>query len=468
VPAGVVTPGITASGEDAAGDYAVTLGLGMAHLGEVWAVADKELTLGGTTLTTDDAGEAQFDLGSASSLAALGLSPSLELGDGRYVLTVQLHKDGENYGRTFAAPLLVGSAAAAGPGDPGSGSGGSGSDGSGSEDSDSGSGDSGSGDSGSDGSDSGSDSGDSDSGDSGSGDSGSGDSGSGDSGSGNSGSGDSGSGDSGSGSDGSDSDSGDSGSGDSDGPGVDDSDGPSAGDSGPDPGDPGESGDLGSGSDGSDGSDSGSGPDSPDAPDVPEVPEVPEDGSGPDDGGIITYPSVGPFSITSISPTRVNVAGGTLVTITGTDLPTAPQVRIGDSAAAFVVSSSATEVVFRAPARVAGAYDVHVFAPDGRTSVLTAALTYSADVGGPGSGGADDGSDDSGSGGDPDDGTGGSDGSGGSGGSDDGTDDSDGSAGPVTTTGPGGERLVRTTKFASLGSSFWSMNCSVSCTGVAL
>jgi hypothetical protein len=38
----------------------------------------------------------------------------------------------------------------------------------------------------------------------------------------------------------------------------------------------------------------------------------------------------------------------------------------------------------------------------------------------------------------------------------------------VTTTGPGGERLVRTTKFGGLGSSFWSMNCSVSCTGVAL
>jgi hypothetical protein len=142
-------------------------------------------------------------------------------------------------------------------------------------------------------------------------------------------------------------------------------------------------------------------------------------------------------------------------------------VRIGDSAAAFVVSSSATEVVFRAPARVAGDYDVHVFAPDGRTSVLTAALNYSADVTGPGSGGADDGSDDSGDGADGSDGSGGSGGSDGSDGSG-GSDGPDDSTEPVTTTGPGGERLVRTTKFGSLRSTFWSMNCSVSCTGVAL
>ena len=108
-PAGVVTPGISAAGPDAAGDYAVTVGLGMAHEGEIWAVADKAITLGSATGTTDDAGEVQFDLGTAASPAALGLSPTLALGDGRYVLTVQLHRDGEAVGRTFAAPLLVGS-----------------------------------------------------------------------------------------------------------------------------------------------------------------------------------------------------------------------------------------------------------------------------------------------------------------------------------------------------------------------
>ena len=44
---------------------------------------------------------------------------------------------------------------------------------------------------------------------------------------------------------------------------------------------------------------------------------------------------------------------------------------------------------------------------------------------------------------------------------------SGGSAGPVVATGPGGERLVRTTKFAALGA-IWSMDCSSSCGGVAI
>ena len=104
----------------------------------------------------------------------------------------------------------------------------------------------------------------------------------------------------------------------------------------------------------------------------------------PDDGGEITYPGVGPFEITSLSPARVDVAGGTLVTITGNALPLNPAVRIGDAAAATVVRSSATELVFRAPARVAGSYDVHVFALDDREWTLADALTYVADAAGGG------------------------------------------------------------------------------------
>jgi hypothetical protein len=142
-------------------------------------------------------------------------------------------------------------------------------------------------------------------------------------------------------------------------------------------------------------------------------------------------------------------------------------VRIGAAAAASVVRSSATELVFRVPARVEGSYDVHVFARDGREWTLTSALTYvseaadggdsdAGDVGPDASSG--DGSDGAGDGADgPDSGAGDSGGSGGSG----------GSSGPVVTTGPNGERLVRTTKFAGLAS-IWSMNCALSCTGVAL
>ena len=68
-PAGVVAPGITAAGDDAGGDYSVAIGLGMEQTGEVWAVSGEELTLGGTTLTTDDSGEALFSLGSADLAA---------------------------------------------------------------------------------------------------------------------------------------------------------------------------------------------------------------------------------------------------------------------------------------------------------------------------------------------------------------------------------------------------------------
>lgn len=342
--------------------------------GEIWAVADKEISLDGVTATTDDRGGAQFDLGTAATLGELALSPSLDLGDGRYVLTVQLHRDGDLLGREFAAPLLVGSAAIAGPVDDGAPDGSdSGSDGS----------SDGSGGSGSDGSGGGSGDGGSDSGDS------------------------SGPGDSGSGS-------------------------------------PGTGGGSGNGS-GDSGEEAGGG--------------SPDEGAG-DDGGEISYPGVRPFLITSISPARVGVAGGTLVTITGNALPIDPTVRIGDSATATVVRSSVTELSFRAPARIADSYDVNVFARDGREWTLEDALTYVPD--------APAGSDE-GSGGDSGGSNGGSGGSGG--GTDDPGDGSDGDSGSGSggsaTTGPSGEPLVRTSKFAAVGS-LWSMDCSVSCTGVAI
>jgi hypothetical protein len=200
-----------------------------------------------------------------------------------------------------------------------------------------------------------------------------------------------------------------------------------------------------------------------------------------------------------MSPSTVDVAGGTVVTITGTALPYNPRVRVGDSATAAVLTSSPTSLTFRAPARVAGVYDVHVFAPDGTESVLTAALTYvdgaagggsGSDTGtgtpgtGTGTGGSGSGTGGSGTGSGTDPGTGTGTGTGGSGsgtgGAGSGTGGSgsgsggsgsgsggSGSATPVVTTGPGGERLVRTTKFAALGA-IWSLDCSTSCSGVAI
>ena len=160
----------------------------------------------------------------------------------------------------------------------------------------------------------------------------------------------------------------------------------------------------------------------------------------------MTYPGVGPFSITGMSPVRVSTTGGTVVTITGTALPLDARVRIGDSASAEVVSSSTDRLEFRAPARVAGVYDVHVFARDDRTSVLEGALTFTDDPLAP-SGSADGtGGPGNDSGGDSGGGPGGDD-------SDDGSEDgsNEGSDETVVRTGPHGERLVRTTRFAALG-----------------
>jgi hypothetical protein len=189
-------------------------------------------------------------------------------------------------------------------------------------------------------------------------------------------------------------------------------------------------------------------------PTSPEPPDGSGGSDGPVPGGQVVYPSVGPFGITSLSPARVDTAGGTLVTITGTALPPDPRVRIGDSAAATVVRASATQVVVRVPARAAGVYDVHVFARDDRHSVLTAALTYTDTTGGTAPGGTTPG------------GTGGGSGSSGSDTGGSGGDESAGAGDPADVrTGPGGLRLVRNAVFSGLRA-IWSTDCSTSCQGV--
>jgi hypothetical protein len=199
-------------------------------------------------------------------------------------------------------------------------------------------------------------------------------------------------------------------------------------------------------------------------------------GTAPAPGtGSRSYPAVGAFRITGISPTVVSTAGGMAVVITGQALPASPVVRIGSTAVATTVSSSATLLAVRVPARVAGVYDVTVLAPDGTSTVLTAALTYVDAVGSPGSGssggtgtgtgsgstGGGTGSGGTGSGGTGSGGTGsGSTGSG-SGGTGTGT------TSPAVRAGAHGERLVHSDVFAALGW-IWTVGCSASCSGVGI
>ncbi|WP_299952878.1 S8 family serine peptidase [uncultured Modestobacter sp.] len=446
-PVGPVSPQVRATGPAVAGRYEVVVGLGMEHGGEVFALSGEPLTFAGTTLTTDDAGQVTFPLGDQTTADGLTVAPTADLAQGRYALSVQLLVDGQPLGETFAAPLLVGDVTPAPDG-----TGGSTPAAPGTGDSDTGTG---------------TDTGTDGSGTGGSGDPGTGGSGTGDTGTGTGGSGggstEPGTGDSGSAPDApvttpgtSTPGTGDSGTGDSgtgDGGTADPGSGDGTGST------PGTTPDSGTDS----GTDTGTTPgttpgDSPSTPGTTPGTDSPDtgtgDGSTPD---VVTYPETGVFGLTSISPSVVSTAGGTRVTVTGTNLPDDVGVRIGGAQAATVLRADGTSVEFEAPARVAGSYDVWVFSAGGaESSVLTDALSYVDD---PAGGGSSPGTDD-GSGSDGSDGTGG------------GTTPADGTGGgagdPVTTVGPNGERLVRSAAFRSLGASFWSLDCSTSCRGVRL
>jgi hypothetical protein len=162
----------------------------------------------------------------------------------------------------------------------------------------------------------------------------------------------------------------------------------------------------------------------------------------------------------------VGTAGGTEVTITGSGITSGARVRVGPSAMATVLRSSSTSLTFRAPARVAGSYDVSLFSASGlESSVLTGGLTYVAEADAPAPGTPTPGTPAPStpmptippppSTPAPDDGTG--------------TGPADGAgAGTPTKAGPRGERLVRTAKYASLRAGFWAMNCSPGCAGAVV
>ncbi|MBA4372940.1 MAG: hypothetical protein C0402_08755 [Thermodesulfovibrio sp.] len=82
-------------------------------------------------------------------------------------------------------------------------------------------------------------------------------------------------------------------------------------------------------------------------------------------------------TVTGINPTSGPVAGGTAVTITGTNLTGATSVTIGGAAATSVVVVNATTITAVTPAGTAGARDVVVTAPGG-TGTGTGLFTYIA------------------------------------------------------------------------------------------
>ena len=75
-------------------------------------------------------------------------------------------------------------------------------------------------------------------------------------------------------------------------------------------------------------------------------------------------------TITSLSPATGTTAGGTYVTITGTNLPGATKVTFGSSVGTGLVVNSATKITVTTPSRAAGKVDVQVTTPGG-ASVIT-------------------------------------------------------------------------------------------------
>src|SRR5712692_2418408 len=87
----------------------------------------------------------------------------------------------------------------------------------------------------------------------------------------------------------------------------------------------------------------------------------------------VAAPTVG-----SVSPSSGPTAGGTAVSITGTNFVTGATVTLGGTAATNVVVVSAGQITATTPANAAGAVNVVVTNPDTQTGTLTNGFTYTS------------------------------------------------------------------------------------------
>jgi len=83
-------------------------------------------------------------------------------------------------------------------------------------------------------------------------------------------------------------------------------------------------------------------------------------------------------TVSSISPVSGPAAGGTSITITGTNFVSGATVTVGGTAATSVAVNSATQITATTAAHTAGAVNVVVTNPDGQTSTLANGYTYVA------------------------------------------------------------------------------------------
>ena len=86
-----------------------------------------------------------------------------------------------------------------------------------------------------------------------------------------------------------------------------------------------------------------------------------------------------PPTITNISPTSLDTAGGQTITVTGTNFATSGtvSVSVGGTVASSVSIVSATSLTFTSPAKSAGDYELKITNPSNLSGVIT--ISYSAD-----------------------------------------------------------------------------------------
>ncbi len=87
-----------------------------------------------------------------------------------------------------------------------------------------------------------------------------------------------------------------------------------------------------------------------------------------------TY-SPGP-QLSTVSPTAGALAGGTTLTLTGTNLLNGVTATVGGTACSNLVWSSSSQITCTSPSHPAGAVDVAVTNPDGQVSTLTSSYLY--------------------------------------------------------------------------------------------
>jgi hypothetical protein len=90
-----------------------------------------------------------------------------------------------------------------------------------------------------------------------------------------------------------------------------------------------------------------------------------------------TYAAPAP-TLTSVSPTSGSTAGGTTITLNGTNFVSGATVRVGGTAATGVTFLSATQLRATTPAGTAGLRAVQVTNPDTQSVTLNNAYTYAA------------------------------------------------------------------------------------------